>query len=118
MVGRGVTDLKSHELLFRFQFKGKKLALLCFSVRPLARADNPVVGSPVAPKGLVVEIHVLVRSGCETCFGGAVWTLLYTFGRKFLIPAENDVMVSFAPIRWERGSTNDKSPNGGYRLRI
>jgi hypothetical protein len=30
LVGRGVTDLKSHEMLFRFQFKGKKLALLCF----------------------------------------------------------------------------------------
>lgn len=44
------------------------------------------------------------------------------FGRKFLIPAEYDVMVSFAPIRWERGSENALSgltvSEGGYRMRI
>ena len=44
------------------------------------------------------------------------------FGRKFLIPAEYDVMLSFAPIRWERGSDNYenevKVSEGGYRMRI
>ena len=44
------------------------------------------------------------------------------FGRKFLIPAEYDVMISFAPIRWERGSQNYLNnlqvSEGGYRIRL
>ena len=42
------------------------------------------------------------------------------FGRKFLIPAELDILISFHPVRNKEGSSNQytTSESGGYRFRV
>jgi len=40
-----------------------------------------------------------------------------TFGRKFYIPAEFDIFVSFAPIANSPSSTFTESPSGKLRFR-
>ena len=41
-------------------------------------------------------------------------------GRKFLIPDELDILVSFSPIKNEAGSDHEfsKSPNGGFKIKV
>lgn len=41
-------------------------------------------------------------------------------GRKFFIPAELDILISFSPIKNEAESDHEfsKSTNGGFKIRV
>ena len=39
------------------------------------------------------------------------------FGSKFIVPAEDDVMISFAPVGNKEGSDAGTSPSGKFRVR-
>ena len=43
--------------------------------------------------------------------------LISKFGRKFLIPAEYDIMLNFAPVRYSKNSEQVPKPEGKFRVR-